>query len=108
MGKHLPGRPSPEQRGYDHRHRALRARWAPRVAAGLVDCTAPVCLVERDGGQRRIRPGQPWDLGHDETDRRRYAGPQHASCNRGMSKRAPDTVTPAVSPDAPFDPDAWA
>lgn len=107
MGKHLPGRPSSAARGYGRAHRNLRAQWAPIVEAGGVDCTAPLCMVERDGGTRRIMRGADWDLGHDEADRRKYAGPQHPECNRGQSRRATVRTTPALDPAAPFDPKAW-
>jgi hypothetical protein len=107
MGKHLPGRPSSTARGYGRSHRNLRRQWAPHVEAGGVECSAPLCMVEQGGGSRRIAPTAPWDLGHDETDRRRYAGPQHQECNRGQSRRSPTRVTPALDPAAPFDPGAW-
>jgi hypothetical protein len=56
-------------------HRYLRKQLAPIVAAGMTRCA--------DSG-RRIKPGEPWDLAHDRTDRSRYAGPSHArgGCNR--------------------------
>lgn len=107
MGNHLPGRPSTHKRGYGARHQALRAEWAPKVAAGRVDCSAGLCMVERDGGSRRIKRDDAWDLGHDENDRRRYAGPQHAACNRGQSRRSPTKATAPVDPSAPFDASAW-
>jgi hypothetical protein len=94
----MAGRRSTTQRGYGAWHQRLRLRWAPRVAAGVVDCSAPLCLAEQAGSGRRINPGEPWDLGHDETDRRRYAGPQHAACNRGAPRRTVPDVTPAVDP----------
>jgi hypothetical protein len=110
MGKHLPGRLTTAQRGYGKRHQELRAHWRPFVEAGRVDCTAPVCLVEQDGGTRRIRryarPDE-WDLGHDEKDRRKYSGPQHAPCNRGQSRRSPTKVTKSIDPPAPFDASQW-
>jgi hypothetical protein len=62
----------PRQRGYDHRHDLQRARWAPKVNAGLADCAR--C-------QKPIQAGQPWDLGHTD-DRTAWTGPEHASCNR--------------------------
>lgn len=107
MGQHRPGRATPTQRGYGPRHRELRNQWKPYVEAGRVDCTAPLCMVERDGGTRRIARGADWDLGHDETDRRKYAGPQHAECNRGQSRRTPTHPAPAINPTAPFDAGAW-
>lgn len=72
-----------------------------------MECSAPLCLVERAGGTRRIAVGAEWDLGHDETDRRKYKGPQHQECNRGQSRRAPTYPAPALDPEAPFDPGTW-
>jgi hypothetical protein len=107
-GQHRAGRPTAAQRGYGRRHRELRKQWKPIVAEGRVECSAPLCLVEQGGGTRRIAPVAEWDLGHDETDRRKYAGPQHQECNRGQSRRAPSRVVAALDPVAPFDPEAWA
>lgn len=78
------------------------------MLAGQVECSAPLCMVEQAGGTRRIAPTAEWDLGHDETDRRRYAGPQHQECNRGQSRRITRHPTPAIDPAAPFDADAWS
>lgn len=108
MGQHRGGRATPAQRGYGRRHRELRKQWAPYVEAGRVDCTAPLCMVERDGGTRRIARGAAWDLGHDETDRRKYAGPQHAECNRGQSRRSPTYPPSALDPLASFDASEWS
>jgi hypothetical protein len=58
--------------GYDRKHRAVRARWAPIVATGSVPCS-------RCGWP--ILPGQAWHLDHDDHDRTRYLGPSHAHCN---------------------------
>lgn len=67
-------------RGYGGHHRRLREQWAPVVASGRVDCW-------RCG--QRIQAGTPWDLGHDDHDRRRYRGPEHRGCNRDTwSRRA--------------------
>ena len=71
-------RRSTSQRGYGAAHQALRRALAPVVAAGLVRCW-------RCG--RRIRPGEAFDLGHDDIDRGRYRGPEHVACNRGTSSR---------------------
>ena len=68
------------QRGYGTEHRNLRNQWRPQVEAGTVHCA-------RCG--RPIQPGQPWDLGHDDHDRTRYRGPEHARCNRATAGRTP-------------------
>lgn len=60
------------QRGYGLAHKRERARWTPKVDAGLVDCAR--C-------RRAIQPGSAWDLGHTD-DRSTWTGPEHASCNR--------------------------
>lgn len=62
-------------RGYGYAHMALRERWRPRVEAGAVACSHPWCGLP-------ILPGEKWDLAHDPADRTRWAGPQHARCNR--------------------------
>lgn len=107
MGKHITPRGTTARRGYGKRHQELREQWSPTVAAGRVDCSAPLCIVERDGGTRRIKRTDEWDLGHDENDRRKYAGPQHSQCNRGQSRRSPVKETAPVNPPAPFNPDDW-
>lgn len=66
-------RPSSARRGYGATHQRIRARWAPQVAAGGVKCAR--C-------DEMIIPGELWDLGHDDNDRSRYTGPEHARCNR--------------------------
>ena len=73
-------------RGYGHRHQQLRAQWAPKVEAGLVNCGRPTC------GQP-ILPGQAWQLGHDDHDRSRYNGPEHRYCNESAGGRAGAAVT---------------
>lgn len=71
-------RASATQRGYGSRHKTLRAVWARAVAAGNVRCS-------RCG--KRIEPGAPWDLGHDDNDRSKYTGPEHQACNRATAGR---------------------
>lgn len=73
------------EQGYGGDHQKLRRLEDRRVQAGGVPCGAPVCLVERDGGSRLIRPGEAWDLGHDRRDRSRYTGPEHRRCNRATA-----------------------
>jgi hypothetical protein len=64
---------------YGARHQALRARLAPKVAAGVVDCA-------RCG--ERIDAWESWDLDHRD-DGHGYLGASHATCNRATNKRAP-------------------
>ena len=47
------------------------------MAAGVVACA-------RCG--RWIAPSEPFDLGHVDGDRGRYAGPEHQRCNRATSR----------------------
>lgn len=61
------------QRGYGARHRHLRNQYAKQMTEG-VEFICPRCA-------HPIRPGQDWDLGHNDT-RKGYNGPEHASCNR--------------------------
>lgn len=66
------------QQGYGQQHQLRRQMLAPMVLAGGVQCA-------RCG--EAIRPGEPWDLGHVDGDRSRYAGPEHARCNRATAGR---------------------
>jgi len=69
-----------QARGYDATHDTLRAHWLPLVAGGGVTCW-------RCG--ELIHPSEPWDLGHDDVDRTRYRGPEHANrCNRSAGGKA--------------------
>lgn len=90
-----PRRHTTTQRGYGHRHQAIREHWRPQVEAGRVSCSR--CRLP-------IRPGEPWDLGHDDNDRAKYTGPEHPECNRGATKQPIDPPTPAVDPPALLDP----
>lgn len=72
-----------QARGYENTHDKLRAQWAPLVSTGRVNCA-------RCG--EPISPTEPWDLGHDDTDRTKYNGPEHAGrCNRSAGGRAAHT-----------------
>ena len=72
------GRGSSAQRGYGAAHRKLRSQYEPAVRAGMVTCWR--C-------EQPITPDQSWDLGHDDHDRSRYRGPEHARCNRQTAGR---------------------
>lgn len=70
---------SPDQRGYGHYHRKLRAKWQGLINEGGVNCT-------RCG--RGIPTGdRTWHLGHDDEDRTKYRGPEHGSCNVGAASK---------------------
>ena len=60
---------SATRRGYGRDHRATRKLIEPTVSSGQATCW-------RCG--QRILPDQPWDLGHDDADRTKYRGPEHA------------------------------
>jgi hypothetical protein len=83
--------PSADKRGYGYEHKKLRAQIKPIVEAGRATCWR--C-------QQPIRKGQLWDLGHDDDDRTKYRGPEHANAadcpaggNRSTSGRRADTMT---------------
>lgn len=66
--------------GYGYQHQQERARLAPLVAQGAFTCTRyghpqfPHCTG-------LIAPDDEWELGHDDTDKSIYTGPEHARCN---------------------------
>lgn len=83
------GRPAPlcpKCRGdgpdYGADFKQARAYWATRVALGGVLCLNPRCVME----SREIKPGDDWDLGHD--DRGGIRGCEHSRCNRSAGARS--------------------
>lgn len=78
----MPKVGSATARGYGQQHQRERRRWAPKVAAGLVDCHAPTCVMPT----RLIRASDEWDLGHTK-DRTAWRGPEHSACNRAEGAR---------------------
>lgn len=68
-----------QQRGYDAAHDRLRRDWAPKVATGTIRCWRCRDIIRAD---------EAWDLGHDDHDRTKYRGPEHANrCNRSAAGR---------------------
>jgi hypothetical protein len=67
-----------QERGYDAAHDALRASYQRRMDAGerflCWRCAIP------------ITPAR-WHLGHDDTDRSTYRGPECVPCNTAVSGR---------------------
>jgi hypothetical protein len=82
----MPRKGSTARRGYGTAHQRERARWRPKVDAGLVDCA-------RCG--QPLEPGRPWDLGHTD-DRTGWSGPEHLTCNRRRGGRNGAVVTNAA------------
>lgn len=66
------------ERGYDAKHKKLRAKIQRDMDAGVV------FYCWRDG--KEIEPGEDWDLGHDDDDRTKYMGPEHQRCNRATKR----------------------
>jgi hypothetical protein len=63
----------------------MREQWAKVVEAGEAICLAPLCLMP----DRRILPGQEWDLGHDLLGN--WRGCEHVKCNRSAGAVAGNT-----------------
>lgn len=69
-----------QQRGYDAHHDQERARYQSYMNAGVrYTCWRPGC-------GKPIDPTN-WHLGHDDTDRSRYRGPECPSCNTATASR---------------------
>ena len=76
--KRASRRGNTKMRGYGGQHQKTKQALAPLVASGRAVCA-------RCG--EPIAPGEPWDLGHDDYDRRFYTGPEHQACNRRAPNR---------------------
>jgi len=72
------------ERGYGGQHVKLRKRIQKQMDAGKI------FYCWRDG--KPISPSEPWDLGHDDDDRTKYMGPEHARCNRATSRHKAGNV----------------
>jgi hypothetical protein len=81
-------------RGYGWEHQKVRARVARAVRTGQAVCWR--CGL-------RIHPNTPWDLGHDDRDRRLYRGPEHRACNRRTRSHAARRRAPRPPALAFFD-----
>ena len=78
---------------YGSRHKSLRKRYAPLVAAGAAICAR--C-------RKPIRPGEPWDLGHaDGGGVGDYSGPEHRSCSRATVRHARQAVAARAAVASP-------
>jgi hypothetical protein len=78
---------------YGNAHQLRRRGITPLVEAGLA--TYPRC-------GKRIKPGEPWDLGHvDGTNRTVYSGAEHRKCNRqnAGAGRVSGKSWPSVHPE---------
>ena len=72
-------RGSSTARGYGTAHVKLRAHWQHRLDAG-----EPITCW-RCG--QPIDPAETFDLGHCDTDRSHYHGPEHPRCGRATTGR---------------------
>jgi hypothetical protein len=76
-----------ERRGYGAIHKHLRERYRLLIGEGSVVLCARC--------RKRLLPGEPFDLGHVDRDRTRYAGPEHRRCNRVAGAKSGAAVTNA-------------
>jgi len=76
----MPKQGSTSKRGYGTNHQKIRKSLEPLVASGQATCWR--C-------QQPIHPTQQWDLGHDDLDKTKYQGPEHAlkkDCTAGGNR----------------------
>ncbi len=74
-----------QDRGYDAQHDRIRAAYQRRMDAGET-FTCWRCAAK--GKPHPVDPTN-WDLGHDDTDRTRYRGPECPPGNRATASRRP-------------------
>lgn len=74
------------EKRYRRPHLNERALWHPIVEGGRAVCAEPRCVIEEEGGSRRIEPGSDWHLSHDPSGKR-WIGPSHARCNLAENAR---------------------
>ncbi|OMC02162.1 hypothetical protein [Mycolicibacterium fortuitum] len=97
----MPSDGSTAQRGYGYQHKKLREQVKPLVDAGQAHCWR--CLANGlSPDEARIKPGEPWDLGHDDDDRTKYRGPEHERCNRATAGRQATFNGPPVDTSRPW------
>jgi hypothetical protein len=91
--------------GYGNAHQKLRRQLARAVARGEAYCARCGDWIAPPG-QPCTKCGKPtypsgnavhghcgWDVGHDDFDRTKYSGPEHACCNRATNRRGRRIVT---------------
>lgn len=97
----MPSNGSTTERGYDYEHKKLRKQIEPLVKAGKAHCWR--CVANGlPPEQSLIKPGEPFDLGHDDDDRSRYRGPEHQACNRATAGRKAQFTGPPVDTSRPW------
>jgi hypothetical protein len=96
----MPSDGTTTQRGYDYQHKKLRKQYEPHVRSGQATCWR--CLANGlPPEQARIKPGDDWDLGHDDHQlnpdgTRKVRGPEHIACNRATAGRHTALTGPPV------------
>lgn len=78
-------RQTTSQRGYGAQHQRERERWESLVAAGAVDCRRGDQCLEPE---LRIKPDEPWELGHPDVACDAPKAPEHRRCNRATATHA--------------------
>ena len=76
------------RRGYDWQHERARIRFKRLVDAGQAFCARCGAWID---------PTTPWDLDHDDNDRRYYRGVSHRRCNRTASTTPQTRAAPEAA-----------